>query len=419
MSPLGRLDSVRRMPGLRSLRALTRVGRLPSTVWKFATFSVACLVLLVVLAIHVGNLSLFSSRHTVYAQLSDVTGLSPGTPVDIAGVQVGQVTSIRVQHGHALVGLSIDNDVALHSATDVGLRWKNVIGQKDVYLYPSPRGALVRSGATIPLSHDVTDASVNAFLNSLGPLLQAINPREANAFVVNVSGAINGDTAEIDQLINSGAKISSTVGALDAQVGRVIGSLDQVLTAIAQRSGDVGSLVDNLQTVAQSLASRNNLLDSLVGNLSTVAGDMASLMGQNRSTLSSTISELDSATATIVSHQAQLAQSLSTLGSGLAPYVEISSYGQWFEVQTVYTCLANQTGCSFDAPTSPPAGTGPGGAPPSGTPGAPGAPGVPGVPGASGGAATPFGAAAGGTGTGGPSSISAILGNVAGSGGRG
>lgn len=391
---------------------LPRLRHLPRSLWKFAVFAAACLALLVVLAVHVGNVTLFSSRHTVYAQLADVTGLTTGTPVDVAGVQVGQVSSISVQRGHALVGLSIDNQVRLRKGTDVGLRWKNVIGQKDVYLYPSQRGPRLRPGQTIPLGHDVTDASVNAFLNSLGPLLQAINPREANAFVVNVSGALNGDTAEIDQLLNNGAKISSTVGALDAQVGHVIGSLDQVLTAIAQRSGDVGTLVANLDTVARSLASRNDLLDTLVGNLSTVAGDMATLIGQNRSTLSATIADLNTAVTTIDAHQAQLARTLTTLGSGLAPYVEISSYGQWFQVQTVYNCLANQAGCSYDAPTTPPAGSGPGGGPPLGTPasslGTSKAPGLLG-PGAAGNVA-----AAGGTGTGGPSSIPGVLRTVAG-----
>lgn len=385
-----------------------RLTRVRATVWKFLAFALACIVLLVVLAMRVGNLSLFSSRHTVYAQLADVTGLATGTPVDVAGVQVGQVSSIAVQRGHALVGLSVDNSVALHAGTDVGLRWKNVIGQKDVYLYPSPRGRILSAGATIPLSHDVSDASVNAFLNSLGPLLQAIRPSEANAFVANVSGAINGDTAEIDQLINSGAKLSTTVGALDSQVGSVINSLDRVLSAIAQRSGDVGTLVANLQRVAASLASRNTLLDAVVSNLSTVAGDMAKLIGQNHSTLTSTIDDLNTATATIVAHQAQLAQSLATLGSGLAPYVEISSYGQWFQVQTVYNCLANQTLCSFDKSTHPPAGSGPGGGGPLPSLGLPSSPsGL----GGSSGAGTSFG----GTGTGGPSSITNILGAVAGS----
>lgn len=387
-----------RAPSLRGLR------HLPAALWKFAVFAVVCIVLLVVLAIHVGNISLFSSRRTVYAQLAQVTGLATGTAVDVAGVQVGQVSSIAVQRGHALVGLSVDTNVALRSGTDVGLRWKNVIGQKDVYLYPSGRGRLLGPGATIPLGHDVTDASVNAFLNTLGPLLQAINPAEANAFVENVSGAIDGDTAEIDQLIDSGATISNTVGGLNAQVGTVIDSLDQVLTAIAQRSSDVGSLVANLQTVASALASRNTLLDSVVGNLSTVAGDLAGLVGQNRSTIDATIDDLNTATATIVDHQDELAQSLATLGSGLAPYVEISSYGQWFQVQTVYTCLANQTACSYDAPTNPPAGSGPAGSPPLPTGSSPSSSGS---------------SALGGTGTGGPSTIPAILGTVAGAGSSG
>jgi phospholipid/cholesterol/gamma-HCH transport system substrate-binding protein len=398
-----------RRPSLRGLRRVPRLRHVPKSAWKFAVFALACLVLLVALAAHVGNITLFSSRHTVYAQLADVTGLTTGTPVDVAGVQVGQVSSIAVQRGHALVGLSIDNDVALRKGTDVGLRWKNVIGQKDIYLYPSSAGPLLRPGQTIPLTHDVTDASVNAFLNSLGPLLQAINPREANAFVVNVSGALNGDTAEIDQLINNGARISSTVGALDVQVGRVIDSLDQVLTAIAQRSGDVGTLVANLDTVARSLASRNTLLDTLVGNLSTVAGDMASLIGQNRSTLSSTIADLNTAVTTIDAHQAQLAKSLTTLGSGLAPYVEISSYGQWFQVQTIYNCLANQSVCSYDAPTTPPAGSGPGGGPPGGTPASP----------LKGSGAGGTSGSAGGTGTGGASSIPAIFKTVSGGTGGG
>ncbi|MGH8988661.1 MAG: MCE family protein [Acidimicrobiales bacterium] len=406
-----------RLPSPGSLR------RLPKSLWKFAVFAIACVVLLVALAVHVGNISLFSSRRTIYAQLADVTGLTTGDSVDVAGVPVGQVSSIAVQRAHALVGLSVDDTVAIRRGTDVGLRWKNVIGQKDVYLYPPPRGAVLRADETIPLSNSVTDASVNAFLSSLGPLLQAINPKEANAFVVNVSAALSGDTAEIDRLLDNGATVSKTVGALDTQVAQVISSLDEVLTAIARRSGDVGTLVTNLDTVARALASHNTLLDTLVGNLSEVAGDMATLIGQNRSTLSATIADLNTATASIDTHQGALAKSLGTLGAGLAPYVEISSYGQWFQVQTIYTCLANQTICAFDKPTSPPTGSGPGGGPPLSLPTPASI--LPGsgtaqaqssalVPRSAGAGETTAGTGDTGTGAGGPSALPSVLRMVAG-----
>jgi phospholipid/cholesterol/gamma-HCH transport system substrate-binding protein len=340
----------------------------PSSAWKFGVFAVVCLVLLVALAVKIGNISLFSSRHGLSAEMNDVTGLTTGDAVDIAGVQVGQVSSITVQRGHALVGLNLNDNVSLRQGTDVGLRWHNVIGQKEVYLFPGSQGPRLKPGAVIPLTHDVSDASVNAFLNSFGPFLSAINPKEANAFVENVSGALEGDTAEINQLINNGATVSKTVGDLDQQVGVVIDSLDQVLTAIASRSGDLGSLVDNLQTVSQSLASHNDVLDSVVTNLGQVAGDLANLVGTNRSTLDGTINNLQAVAQDVASRQQDLAQSLSTLGAGLTPYIQISSYGQWFQIQTVYTCLAGESSCSYFQPTNAPTGAGPLGSMPSSSP---------------------------------------------------
>jgi phospholipid/cholesterol/gamma-HCH transport system substrate-binding protein len=337
---------------------------LPKSALKFAVFALVCLVLLVGLAMRIGNLSLFTSRHAIEAQLADVTGLAAGDPVNIAGVPVGQVSSIAVQRGHALVGLNVNNSVVLHRATDVGVRWQNVIGEKEIELFPANEGPVLRPGATIPLSHDVSDSSVNAFLNSLGPVLASINPREANAFVENVSSALEGDTAQIDQLIDNGATVSNTVGALDSQVGQIIGNLDQVLGAIASRSGDLGSLVDNLQTVASSLASKNTLLDNVVGNLSGVATDLAKLLGSNHNTITSTITSLQAVATDVQNNQKSLSDSLSSLGAGLAPYIQISQWGQWFAVETIYTCLAGQSVCPYYQPSNPPPGSGPFGSPP-------------------------------------------------------
>jgi phospholipid/cholesterol/gamma-HCH transport system substrate-binding protein len=337
---------------------------LPSSALKFAVFALICIVLLIGLAVKIGQISLFSSRYALSAQLTDATGLATGDPVNIAGVPIGQVGSINVQHGHAVIQMSINDSVKLHQSSDVGMRWQNLIGQKEIELFPDKSGRVLKAGSTIPLSHDVTDASIDTFLNTLGPLLTSINPHEANEFVENVSGALEGDTAQINQLINSGAVVSTTVQQLDSQVGSVIGNLNQVLTALASRSGDIDSLVTNLQTVSSSLAAKNTLLDTVVGNLSDVASDLANLIGSNHQTITNTIDNLQGVASDIQAHQNELAQGLQTLGSGLAPYIQISQWGQWFAVQTIYTCLANQTVCAYYQPTNPPAGSGPGGGSP-------------------------------------------------------
>ncbi len=332
------------------------------TALRFGAFVVVCLVLLVALAQRIGNLSLFSHRVTYEAQLSDATGLQPSDSVKIAGVTVGQVTAIGVQRGHALVTFAVNSGVHLRTSTKAGLRWHNVLGQQYLYLYPGATGTALRPGGVIPLANDVASASVGALLNALGPFLSAVNPQQANTFLRSVVAALDGNEAKVNSLIADAATVSQTVGSLDSQVGQVIGDLDQVLTALAHRSGDIGTLLSNLQSVAQTLASHNALLDSVVTNLASVTGEFAGLVRSNQGTLQSSIADLQSVTSVVQAHEAALSQGLSTLGSGLAPYAEISAFGQWFQIQTVYTCMAGETSCTYINPSNPPAGSAPGGA---------------------------------------------------------
>jgi phospholipid/cholesterol/gamma-HCH transport system substrate-binding protein len=340
--------------------AMRRIRRMGPAL-KFGVFALVCLVLLAGLAIRIGNLSLFSHQTTYQAQLTDATGLQTSDDVKIAGVTVGQVTGISVKRGVAVVSFHLDNSVHLRASTQVGLQWHNLLGQQFLYLYPGSTGPRLIADATIPASHDVASASVGALLNALGPFLSAINPKQANTFVESVLAALQGNESQVTQLINDSATVSSTVGSLDSQVGQVIGNLDQVLTALAQRSSDVGSLLDNLQTVAQSLATHNGLLDSVVTNLSAVTGEFAGLIQSNQGNLQASINSLQSVTAEVQNHEQSLSTDLSTLGSGLNPYTEISSYGQWFQVQSVYTCLAAETTCTYFNSANAPAGSAPGG----------------------------------------------------------
>lgn len=345
------------MPG----RGSTGRGRHFGTAVQFGIFVVVCLVLLAALIVRIGNINLFAHRTSYQAQLADVTGLQPSDPVKVAGVTVGQVTGISVQRGHALVTFSVNNAVHLRSSTRVGLQAHNVLGQQFLYIYPGGTGRVLPAHGTIPLNQSVSTAGVGAFLNALGPFLSAINPKQANTFVESVLAALQGNETKVNQLISDAGTVSQTVGSLDTQVGQVITDLDQVLTALAQRSSDVGTLITNLQTVSQSLASRNTLLDNVVTNLGTVAGEFAGLTQTNQGNLAQTISDLQSVTAVVQAHERSLSAGLSTLGSGFNPYTFVSSYGQWFAVQGIYTCLAAETTCIYGTPTSPPAGSAPGG----------------------------------------------------------
>ena len=344
---------------------LRRSGALQPTTWKVLVFAVCCLVVLALLAARIGNITFFTHRVSYAADLADATGLQPADDVKIAGVTVGQVTGVKVQRAHALVTFAVNTNVHIPADTQVGTQWHNVLGQQFLYLYPGHSAAELKPGGTLPLSQNAQQADVGALLNSLGPLLASLHPAEANQVVTAFAQALQGDQSEVDQLIDNAAAVSQSVGSVDTQVGQVVDNLNQVFGALAQRSGDLGTVIDNLDTIAQSLAGRNDLLQQTVTNLGTVAGEVAQLEADTHGSLSSAITNLEAVSADIQAHAGDLSQGLSTLGSGLAPYADISAYGQWFQVQLVYTCLADETVCSYYQPTNAPAGAGQLGSPPS------------------------------------------------------
>jgi phospholipid/cholesterol/gamma-HCH transport system substrate-binding protein len=333
------------------------------TTVKLVVFAVACIVVTVGLAVRVGNIDLFAHRTGYTALLTDATGLRAGDAVKIAGVTVGQVNSVGVDRGDAVVQFGLDNDVRVRTSSGVGMRWLDVIGDKVLYLYPGTAGDWLQPGGTLGLSNDVGDASVGQFLSTLSPFLRSIDPREANAFLVSIDQALQGNESTVRSLFDNAARITSTLGADNAQIGAVIGEYDQVTSAVAARRGDIATLVSNLATVAHGLARRNSLLDAMVVNLSRVTAEFGGLLQSNRSNLAGTIANLDTVARVIEAHQGQLAESLASLPQGLAPYEQMSSDGQWFNIQVIYSCIADQKTCTYYNAVNQP-----GGGPPSSLP---------------------------------------------------
>ncbi len=326
------------------------------TAVKLVAFALACVVVTAWLVVRIGNVQLFTSDVGYHAVLADATGLTAGDKVKVSGVTVGRVNSVEVRHGHAFVSFDLSPQVHLRSSSGVGLQWLDVIGDKVLYIYPGSSGRLLSAGATLPLANDVADASIGQLLNTLGPFLQAINPREQNAFLQAVSVALQGNDAEVHSLIDHTAAVSTTVGSVSGELGNLIDNLSTVVTAIARHRGDVASLADRLATLSSTLKSNNGLVDTTVGNLGQAEKDLASMLARNSGNLDSLIANLKGVAANLDAHKKALAKSLYTLPAGLAPYQQISSYGQWFQIDTVFTCIANQTVCSYQQPSNAPGG---------------------------------------------------------------
>jgi phospholipid/cholesterol/gamma-HCH transport system substrate-binding protein len=113
-------------------------------------FMLAGLLALGYLSIRLGQVDLFGARgYDVFADFPTVGGLKTGSVVEIAGVRVGRVESIRLKDFQARVAMHIEQGVPLQSDAIVSIKTKGLIGEKFVQISPGGSEKLVGDGGRL------------------------------------------------------------------------------------------------------------------------------------------------------------------------------------------------------------------------------------------------------------------------------
>jgi phospholipid/cholesterol/gamma-HCH transport system substrate-binding protein len=104
------------------------------------------------LSVRLGDVGIFDPpTYTVMAEFGSVSGLKPGAIVEIAGVQVGKVTNIRLnaEKYEAHVEMSIQKGVALQADSIASVRTAGIIGDRYIDISPGGSDELIGPGGRI------------------------------------------------------------------------------------------------------------------------------------------------------------------------------------------------------------------------------------------------------------------------------
>jgi phospholipid/cholesterol/gamma-HCH transport system substrate-binding protein len=88
-------------------------------------------------------------KYEVYAIFSDVGGLKAGSSVDIAGLEVGKVSSIVLEDYEAKVVMSVRANIKLQEDTIASIKTRGLIGEKFLSLVPGGSEQIISPGGQI------------------------------------------------------------------------------------------------------------------------------------------------------------------------------------------------------------------------------------------------------------------------------
>lgn len=102
------------------------------------------------LSIRLGKVELWGGQnYTVSADFPSAGGLKTGSAIEIAGVEVGRVTAIRLDNYQARVVMSIKKAVKLTDDSIASIKTKGLIGEKFVHISPGGSDRIIKPNGKI------------------------------------------------------------------------------------------------------------------------------------------------------------------------------------------------------------------------------------------------------------------------------
>jgi phospholipid/cholesterol/gamma-HCH transport system substrate-binding protein len=202
------------------------------------------------------------SYYTVKADFAEASAVTSGQgqAVTIAGVPVGQVGSVTLQDGHAVVTMNIEKQYApIYRNATVLLRPRTPL--KDMYLELDPG---TRSAGKIPAGGSLSTANTNPDVD-VSEILSSLDSDSRNYLVLLLSAAA-GALRSPGQSSGSNPG-SSSVASLQETLKRFT-PLDKdtktFASLLATRQADLKKSVHNLDLVAGALGGVDSQLASLI-----------------------------------------------------------------------------------------------------------------------------------------------------------
>ena len=295
---------------------------------KASNLFVGLLVLAVVAG--VGYYFVFAKADTkkVTVQLPSAVGIYPGTPVDILGIQVGKVDSVKPQPGYVKVVLSYAAKYKVPATAGLVVVANSLVSDRYLQLTPAYSGGPVMAdGATIHMDHtsspaelDDIYAALNKLSVDLGP--NGVNKNGALSRLLKVSAAnLDGNGVNLGASTEALSKAVQTLANGRGDLFSTVNNLKKFNDALTNSDKNVRSFENLLASVSTSLAQDRTELGAALHNLTVALQQVSDFVKNNANAIHTDVLGLKDITGLLVKDKSSLDEILAVAPVALANLV--------------------------------------------------------------------------------------------------
>ena len=310
------------------------------TLSKLAVFVVVSVLATVIVTASLLNLS--SKPETPYSALfTNASGLQPGDFVDIAGVQVGSVTGVRLQgNNHALVNFTADTDQALTTTTHADIDYAKPAGPASCWRWcrAGRQGRPAQAGARItPTSRAAPALDLTSIFNGFQPLFNALSPTQVNQLTASIIDVFQGESGTIAGLVTQTASLTENLAQRQALIGQVIDNLSSVAGTLDAHDAQLVTMINQFDNLVTGLAADRGQLGATIDSVAGLTSSATGLLTQSQPSLDQAIDGLVSAAHTAAQDQSGFDGVLANLPAFIATLDKVADSGNFLNDATCAT----------------------------------------------------------------------------------
>lgn len=287
----------------------------------------------VVLAIALGAGVYFLARGAnpkkVTAEFTSGVGIYPQTPVDILGIQVGEVTKVTPAGDHVKIEMEYDAKYDVPADAVAVTVANSLVSNRYIQLAPvyTGTGPVLKSGASIPLNRTASPAELDDIYGALDKLSVALGPNGANkggalnALVKVASANLDGNGAALGQSLEDLSGAVQTLANGREDLFSTVKNLNAFTKALAESDAQVRHFEEQLAVVSQELVAERSNLATALKQLGIALDQVATFVKANAGKVHTDVVGLENLTKILLKQKGSLNETLAVAPVALANIV--------------------------------------------------------------------------------------------------
>ncbi len=272
--------------------------RTRSLMWselKLGVLTIAALIIAVVtIFLVMGGKGFFWQRYPLKARFSNVAGLKSGSPVRVAGIEVGSVTDVKLVGETVEVWFEVNRAYRPQITDQSGARLGSVslLGESAVDVTPSLQGTPIADWGYVPADPEVASLAdvANRASQGLDDLSAVAHDLRGGKGTVGQLLTDDSLYKEMERFASSAADVTTAIRegqgplgrfvndpAMSASLQRTLASLDEMTKRINAGEGSLGRLMTD-DGFARSLEATTTSLSEITGKLDRGEGTAGRLL---------------------------------------------------------------------------------------------------------------------------------------------